>query len=1798
MYSLIILFLSYSNFVSFPTDNYYIKDLSEFHNQVGEVVVDDYYYKDQYLYTVKLSVFEEWSGEFFLRNFGTSLQKVVSEALRRKGSAGGGIIPDIDLSIKMPRGLSYIIGEGGHIAVDGSQSIALDLSRNQSTSLSGLQTSAFPQIKLEQRLRANIHGTVGEKIHVKINHDSEAREQDNKLKIWYEGDEDDIVQKIDAGDLKALGGGRNQSVFGIQTIGALGSTSFDIIAGKLESNTSSKTESYSFSSHSDSLPERAYVRDKYYYTGLSESDSLISLVLFIQENTSINHRPAHLIDVNGNPLDESAEFVELTYGDDYELRYLRLSNGSLFPYLRVTKTHSNKRLGLWYVYYDGSLGRIDTLGSLEGDTLILAQLCSQNPVAGDPSWDLMMKNIYSFGTENPTSVDVTIYKMIAGEDAIEIEPVSGKEYIELLGLDVSPVDGKIDIEQVLWSDGCIIFPYDKPFVNPALGADTVPIIYNKRTLIGGEGENYSIVITAASSKGEFFIGYGDLVDSSEVIVVDGDSLTAGVDYRIDYNTGRVVFTENVNLNPDSKISYTYDTEPLFSFTSRYIAKANIKAKPFANSELNLDLAFRSSSNPEPHPRVGMEPSHITRGEVNFSTKRGLGVLDNITRGLPFFDPESESKIRVKGSYGFSLPNPATNGKSYLDDMESVKLSRELEISAGLWNYCSQPDSSIQIDQIGKIDWFNSRIPKTYIYPELPATQRNQYVGTMVLYFQPDTSLPNAYNSWAGIMRAFSAYEDFSQKKYLEVWVKGEDGEIILELGSKMKEDIPRWGRSASGSDSLLEPNGFPDTEDRNGNFELELGEDTGLDGVALDDDDWVYRPDSLDDGRDDYPDQLKTFQDSLKLHRKEGNRRLDSEDINRDHMLEDKDEYFRYRIDLKSSDLVVNSGSDGWKMYRIPLTDSTHYEKIGEPSFENILYTRIWTTKVDKATRVNIAGIAIVGNRWVDKGVRSDPSHFSNPPGGRFLITYRNSFEDEDYVPPVEQEREIYGGYSKEQSLVFKVDSLENKYTCLAESYLELPRSSSGKGYDLRLYKSLLFYSQATSNTSDSVMIFLRLLTDSSNYYQYGCYLYMDGWDTLDVDFQNFYSLKLQNDTLKGRYSLKGNPTLKNIAYIQLGVVNPNQDDFTGEVYFDDIILMGANTDIGSNLSLSVSSNIGDLISDLSYTIHRKSASYKDNLDALRNVGDKETISHNFNVKSNAGKFIGNFVKMPLTFKYDRSSEIPLYRRNSDILLPQEERENESSLSEFQRVSGNIARPSSPSDNWLLRYTVNNIRINGSFSISKSFKPEQKADTVVNRTAGFKYNLPLPSISPPFLSGGSTSLIPSNLHFNADYKNNISNRYTYSKDDSVFQKTAVKPVEEVTPSGGFTYKPIRWINLNYSISGKQNLLYGGRLGKNVSLREGITANHNSDQFHLNNINLTYSNSFTENHGIDYSKTLGDTLDVRSVSQNRTITINDNLKVNQILKKLPIIRGFADNINSIRFTSSFSRNSSFAYLNAFPDYKFRYGIEPEPKGEFIALSNPSDGGTRTKQYNLSSGFNIGRVKIDVSGRFTETRPDEVKLRNSVSANKTATLSFPNVNIQISNIDDYIPPFKGLIKSSRFNVSINMDSTTTRSLVGQEYSEGSATLQLSPTLDLKFKNGFNINIKSGYTKRDNYTNRTDRIHSRANTYDIKVIGDYSFKPTSNGFSLPLFGRLHWKKPINLKATFTMQNNKEISTNLTRDNLEEIRQDSRNITFSLQGNYDFSNMVSGGLSINYRNYLNRKIANDATTSYGASFDVLFKF
>jgi cell surface protein SprA len=79
-----------------------------------------------------------------------------------------------------------------------------------------------PSFTFDEKIQMNVTGTIGDRLKLGINYNTDATfEFENKTKLEYSGDEDDIVKKVEAGDVTLPLSGSlitgSQSLFGIKT---------------------------------------------------------------------------------------------------------------------------------------------------------------------------------------------------------------------------------------------------------------------------------------------------------------------------------------------------------------------------------------------------------------------------------------------------------------------------------------------------------------------------------------------------------------------------------------------------------------------------------------------------------------------------------------------------------------------------------------------------------------------------------------------------------------------------------------------------------------------------------------------------------------------------------------------------------------------------------------------------------------------------------------------------------------------------------------------------------------------------------------------------------------------------------------------------------------------------------------------------------------------------------------------------------------------------------------------------------------------------------------------------------------------------------------------------------------------------------------------------------------------------------------------------------------------------------------------------------------------------------------------
>jgi len=194
----------------------------------------------------------------------------------------GGLIPEIVIKLPpgaMPRAIKRIMGsKAGSLSLTGSQKVTIGVSRTerQTNLATEYGQNANFDVMMKQDLILNLKGTIGEKISVSMKYNSNqetAMFDPNNIHIAYTGDEDEIVQSIEAGNTSLnLSGSRyisvsasSQGLFGVKGLFKLGDLSITAIMSKEEAQKNSRTYTGSASSESSSIASRNFAKRQQYY---------------------------------------------------------------------------------------------------------------------------------------------------------------------------------------------------------------------------------------------------------------------------------------------------------------------------------------------------------------------------------------------------------------------------------------------------------------------------------------------------------------------------------------------------------------------------------------------------------------------------------------------------------------------------------------------------------------------------------------------------------------------------------------------------------------------------------------------------------------------------------------------------------------------------------------------------------------------------------------------------------------------------------------------------------------------------------------------------------------------------------------------------------------------------------------------------------------------------------------------------------------------------------------------------------------------------------------------------------------------------------------------------------------------------------------------------------------------------------------------------------------------------------------------------------------------------------------------
>lgn len=199
-------------------------------------------------------------GEAFARRqevFASSARHALLDVRQRKDQSGvREALLNLTIPIKLPRTLERIIGRGEmtniritgreHISIAGESTVTNRYTATERRS----KPSLFPTLDMQQQLQINLAGTIGEKINIEVDHNSEAiGPEATKIRLSYRGTEDEIIRTIETGDVgltlpgsQLLGYASNKSgLFGIKVTGQVGRLEFTTVASKQKAESASKS---------------------------------------------------------------------------------------------------------------------------------------------------------------------------------------------------------------------------------------------------------------------------------------------------------------------------------------------------------------------------------------------------------------------------------------------------------------------------------------------------------------------------------------------------------------------------------------------------------------------------------------------------------------------------------------------------------------------------------------------------------------------------------------------------------------------------------------------------------------------------------------------------------------------------------------------------------------------------------------------------------------------------------------------------------------------------------------------------------------------------------------------------------------------------------------------------------------------------------------------------------------------------------------------------------------------------------------------------------------------------------------------------------------------------------------------------------------------------------------------------------------------------------------------------------------------------------------------------------------------
>jgi len=348
-----------------------------------------------------------------------------------------------------------------------------------------------------------------------------------------------------------------------------------------------------------------------------------------------------------------------------------------------------------------------------------------------PTWNLMMKNVYSLDlssiSKDGFQLNVLYQQPSGGNNPYlpESSPAaSGRTFLQLLNLDRlnshndPQPDGVFDYVEgftVLSNLGRVIFPELQPF---GRDLDTVAFtgqpaatrqkyifnqLYDSIKAIAQTYANVDRFIMSGRAKGiaggDISLGAFNIPRGSVRVTAGAQVLTEGVDYSVDYNLGTVKILNQAIINSNIPVNATFENNSAVSTQQRGFTA--IRLDYAANKKLAIGATLERLTERPFFTKVNYseDPIRNTMYGVDFSYKSDLPGLTRLLNRLPFYNTKAKSSITAYGEGAYFQPGhppqigSGSDGLIYMDDFEGASSNIDLRFPLVSWALASTPQGN-------------------------------------------------------------------------------------------------------------------------------------------------------------------------------------------------------------------------------------------------------------------------------------------------------------------------------------------------------------------------------------------------------------------------------------------------------------------------------------------------------------------------------------------------------------------------------------------------------------------------------------------------------------------------------------------------------------------------------------------------------------------------------------------------------------------------------------------------------------------------------------------------------------------------------------------------------------------------------------------------------------------------------------------------------------------------------------------------------------------------------------------------